>query len=88
MTTFRGRSTAMTRGACFIEVFPDAVLQQGHVHDAVALGHTDAVAEIADGGRGVAPAPQAADGGHARVVPAAHMALSTSWISLRLLSTV
>ena len=31
-------------------------------------------AKIADGGGGVAPAAQAADGGHAGVVPAVHIA--------------
>jgi len=57
-----------------VEVFADAVLQQGDVHRGIGLGHTDALAKIADRLRGVAPAPQPGDSGHARIVPALYVA--------------
>ena len=38
------------------------------------LGHADALAEIADGGGGIAPAAQAAQGGHTGIVPAGDLA--------------
>ena len=59
----------------FVEVLADTVFQQGQVHHAVGAGHPDAIAEIADGRRGVAPPVQTRNGGHARIIPAVDMTL-------------
>ncbi len=53
-----------------VEVLAQAVLEQGHVHHVVGLGDADALAEVADGLGGVAPAADAAEGRQARIVPA------------------
>ncbi|MPM41327.1 hypothetical protein SDC9_87979 [bioreactor metagenome] len=53
-----------------VEVLPQAVLQKGELHRGGRLGHTVALGESTDGSGGVAPSPQAAEGGHAGVVPA------------------
>ena len=47
-----------------------AILQHGHVGEAVVFGDADVVGEVAQGLRRDAAAAQAADGRHARVVPA------------------
>ena len=57
-----------------VQVLPQAVLQEGVLHGGVHLGHAVSLAEVPDGGGGVAPAAQAADGGHPGVVPAGHVA--------------
>ena len=51
------------------------MLEQGDVGQRVVLGDADGLAEAADGGRGVAAATHAGDGGHAGVVPAGHALL-------------
>ena len=53
-----------------VEVLPETVLQEAVLHGAGCLGHADALAEISDGGRGVAPSAEAAEGGHPGIVPA------------------
>ena len=58
-----------------IEVLAQAVLEEGVLHHARALGDTDAVAEIADGLRREAAAAQAAERRHPRIVPAGDDAL-------------
>ena len=55
-----------------VQVLPQAILQKGVFHRGVYLRHAVALAEIPDGGGGVAPAAQAADGGHPGVVPAVY----------------
>ena len=52
-----------------------APVQQAVVHQAVVLGHARLLHKGEDAGRAVAPAAQAAEGGHAGVVPAVHDAL-------------
>ncbi len=54
----------------FVQVLPKAMLKEGELHGAGCLGYADAFAEIPDGGRGIAPPPQAAEGGHPGIVPA------------------
>jgi hypothetical protein len=54
-------------------MIPHGVLEERHLHQAVALGHPHALAEVADGGGGNAPPPQAGERGHARVVPPVHV---------------
>ena len=56
-----------------VEVLPQAGLQEGPVHGGVYLGHANAFTEIADGLGGIAPAAQAAEGGHPGIVPAVHI---------------
>ena len=51
------------------------MLQEAKLHHIGGLGHTDAFAEITDRGGGVAPAAQAAEGGHTGIVPAGDPAL-------------
>ena len=51
------------------------MLQEAVLHHVGGLGHADALAEIADGFGGVAPAAEAAEGGHPGVVPAGDPAL-------------
>ena len=58
-----------------VEFFPDSVLQQGHVHHPVPLGHPDAVTELANGRWRVSPPPETGEGGHAGIVPAADQPL-------------
>ena len=60
-------------GRGLVQLFPDGKLQLCDVHEAVPLGQTDAGAELPDGPRRVAASAQAAQCGHARIVPAAHM---------------
>ena len=56
-----------------VQVLAHAVFEQGDIDQVVVLGHADLVDEIADRfGRIAAPA-HPAQGGHARVVPAAHV---------------
>ena len=56
-----------------VQVLAHAVLQQRDVDQVFVLGHADLVDEVAHGfGRIAAPA-HPAQGGHARVIPAAHM---------------
>ncbi len=50
-----------------------AELKKAVFHQIFRPGHADAGAEIADGLGGVAPAAQAAEGGHPGIVPAAHI---------------
>ncbi|VTR69198.1 conserved hypothetical protein [Desulfosarcina cetonica] len=71
---FEGLQDAHHPGGAQVEILTDAVLEKGHVHHAVAFGQADAIAEVANRLGGEAPSPQATDGGHARIVPAAHMA--------------
>ena len=65
----------MRRRARLVEVFADARFEQGHLDDAVVLCDSDAGDEIEDGLGGVATPPHAAEGGHARVVPAGDVTL-------------
>ena len=58
-----------------VQVLPQAVLQEGVLHGGGRLAHAVALGEIADGAGGVAPAAQAAQGGHPGVVPAGDPAL-------------
>ena len=58
-----------------VQVLPEAVLQKGVFNGIVRFGHPHPVAEIADGFGGIPPPPQAAQGGHAGIVPAGHPAL-------------
>ena len=53
-----------------VQILPEAVLQEAVFHHVGRLGHADAVTEITDGPGGVAPAAQAAEGGHPGIVPA------------------
>ncbi len=53
-----------------VQILPQAVLQEGVFHRAGNLGHADALAEIADGGGGIASPAQAAEGWHPGIVPA------------------
>ena len=50
----------------------------------VKLGHADAVTEITDGPGGVAPAAQAAEGGHPGIVPAGDPAFLHQFAELAL----
>ena len=65
----------MARGAREVEVLAHAVLQVRYLHQVLALGYAYAVAEVANRLGRVAASPHARQGGHARVVPAAHVAL-------------
>jgi Ca2+/H+ antiporter len=58
-----------------VEVFADAELQQPHVDQVFAFGHAHPFAEVADAFGRVTPPAHAADGRHARIVPAAHVLL-------------
>ena len=58
-----------------VEVFAQAVLQEGVFHRRGRLCHADALAEVADGHGRVAAAAQAAEGRHPGVVPAGDLAL-------------
>ena len=57
-----------------VEVFADAEFQHRVIHHGVGAGDADAAAELAQGLRRHAAAAQAAQGGHARVVPALDVA--------------
>ena len=50
ITTFTGCSTAMARGAFSLRSSRMG-FQHAHLDDVVLFGHTDALAELADGGR-------------------------------------
>ena len=58
-----------------VQIRAQAVLQEGVFHSGVRLGHADLLGEGADGGGGVAPAAQTADGGHTGIVPAGDVVL-------------
>src|SRR5205823_1077448 len=53
----------------------DAELELRDVDDVFLPGNADALTEVAEGLRRVPAAPQPADGGHARIVPARHQIL-------------
>ena len=57
-----------------VQVFADEVFEHGQFDDAVGLRDADGGAEIADRFRRVAAAADAGERGHARIVPAAHVA--------------
>ena len=61
-------------GSDAVEVVADAPLEEGEVGEGFVLGDAGALAEIADGGGGVAAAAHTGDGGHAGVVPAIDVA--------------
>ena len=61
-------------GGLGVEVVSNGVFQLVQADPGLALAHADDLAEIADGLGRDAPAAQAGDGGHARVVPAADVA--------------
>ncbi len=71
----RGLQHPHDPGRPVVQVFPHAEFQQGQVHQVFPLPHPDALAEGADGLRGVAPAPHPRQGGHAGVIPAADVPL-------------
>ena len=58
-----------------VQILPEAVLQEAVLYHIGGFGHTDAVAEIADGLGGIAPAAQAAQGRHPGIIPAGDPAL-------------
>ncbi len=58
----------------YVQVLADEVLEQAHIHEVLAFGDADLVAEPADGFGRVAAAPHAAERRHARVVPAVDVA--------------
>ena len=58
-----------------VQILPQAVFQKTVLNDVGGLGHADALAEIADGRGGIAPAAQAAQRGHAGIVPAGDIVL-------------
>ena len=60
---------------CAVQIVPEAALQFGKFNDVRALRDADHLAEIADGLCGVAAAAEAAERGHAGIVPAAHVPL-------------
>ena len=51
------------------------MVEHGHLDHALPLAHADHGREVADPLRGEAPTPDGSDGGHPRVVPAAHAAV-------------
>jgi len=55
----------------FVEVFAQAVFEEGIIDGAVEFVDADDLAEIADGLWGIAASPQPAQGRHSRVIPAA-----------------
>ena len=75
MTTFSGLQHGHDPPGRLVQVLAQAVLEQGHVDHALALGHADCLGKVADGLGRVAAAAQAGDGRQARVVPAAHEGL-------------
>ena len=60
------------------------MLQEAVFHHVGRLGHADAVTEITDGPGGVAPAAQAAEGGHPGIVPAGDPAFLHQFAELAL----
>ena len=58
-----------------VQILPQAVLQEAVLHGVGGFGHADALAEAADRGGGIAPAAQAAQGGHPGIVPAGDIVL-------------
>ena len=58
-----------------VQVVADAPFEQREVDDVVALGHAHLLRKGADALRRIAAAAQTADGRHARVVPAVHIAV-------------
>ena len=58
-----------------IQILPQAVLQERKLDGVGGLGNANPVTEVADGGGGVAPAAQAAEGGHSGIVPAGDIAV-------------
>ena len=75
MTTLSGSSTAKRRSAVAVEHVAHGVLEHLDLDDAVGLGDADHRGEVADALGREAAAAQGRDGGHARVVPAAHVPL-------------
>ena len=62
-------------GRALVQIVADEGFEQGHIHPTVVVGFADRGDEILDGfGCDAAPA-QAAQGGEARVIPAAHHAI-------------
>ena len=59
-----------------IQILPQAVLQERKLNGVGGLGNANPVTQVADGGGGVAPAAQAAEGGHSGIVPAGDIAAS------------
>ena len=59
----------------FIQIFPDAVLEQCDIYGTVPFGHADTFTEFTDGFRCVAPSPQTGEGGHPRIIPSRNVAL-------------
>ena len=62
-------------GGDAVEVVAHGMLEELDVVEGLVLGVADAADEVLDGVWGVAASAQAADGGHAGVVPAGHQAL-------------
>ena len=58
-----------------IQVLPDAMFKKGHIDDAVVLGHADALTEVTDRLRCVAPPAHAGDGGHPGIIPSLYVFL-------------
>ena len=71
-----GRSTARRRRRVPVQVVANGVFQDGHVGQAVELGHPEAGAETADGRRRHPAAAQAGDRWEAGIIPAADQALA------------
>src|SRR5690606_27278011 len=67
-----------------VQVVADAELQHAHVDHRIGAGDPDAFTEFTDRSRGIATATEAADGGHARVIPAIHMPLVDQQLELAL----
>ena len=75
MTTFSGRSTAITRGARWFRSSRTQCSSSAMSIDVLLLGDADRVAELADRLRRVAAPAQPGDRRHARIVPAADVLL-------------
>src|SRR5262249_15941338 len=58
-----------------IQIFTQAVFEQGDIDHAIPFGHSNAFTEGADRLRRVAASPQPRERWHARIVPTADMAL-------------
>jgi hypothetical protein len=71
----QGAQNRHIAGSPLVEVLPETVLQKLYIDHGIRLGYADPSEEIPDGLGRVAPAPQARQGGHARVVPARHLFL-------------
>ena len=70
MVSLMGRRTAMTRWAVSFRSSRRQCSRKPYSTTLADLGHADALAEITDGPGGIAPAAQAAEGGHPGIVPA------------------